>query len=96
MNTKLKFFFLSILKRMEIVNRSLGNLLCCPIGDHVTTWYQILPMAKFTYNSSVNISIGCNLFEIVTDMLSKKPIDLVPLPLKATPSVEANVYSTHI
>ncbi|RVW30177.1 Transposon Ty3-I Gag-Pol polyprotein [Vitis vinifera] len=40
--------------------------------------------------SLVNGSTGCNPFEIVAGFLPKKPIDLVPLPMEAQPSVEAD------
>ena len=41
-------------------------------------------------HTTVNRSTGCNPFEIVAGFLPKKPIDLVPLPMEAQPSVEAD------
>ena len=32
----------------EVVNRSLGNLLKCLIGENVKTWESILPIAQFS------------------------------------------------
>lgn len=40
----------------EVVNRSIGQLLQCLVRDHITTCDQVLPMAEFTYNNSVNRS----------------------------------------
>ncbi|KAH7533414.1 hypothetical protein FEM48_Zijuj04G0128200 [Ziziphus jujuba var. spinosa] len=53
-------------------------------------------MAEFAYNSSINRSTGRSPFEIVTGMLPRKPIDLVPLPLAARPSAEAETFGRHI
>ncbi|KAH7537757.1 hypothetical protein FEM48_Zijuj03G0126800 [Ziziphus jujuba var. spinosa] len=53
-------------------------------------------MAEFAYNSSINRSTGRSPFEIVTEMLPRKPIDLVPLPLVARPSAEAETFGRHI
>ena len=38
----------------EVVNRSLGNLLRCLVGDHQGTLDLILPRAQFAYNNPVN------------------------------------------
>lgn len=37
----------------EVVNKNLSNLLRCLVSDHISSWYLILPTAKFTYNSLV-------------------------------------------
>ena len=50
----------------EVINYSLENLLCCLVRDHLTTWDQVLPMAEFAYNNSVNRSTGIPPFEAVT------------------------------
>eukprot|EP00268_Persea_americana_P065966 TRINITY_DN8890_c1_g1_i2.p1 TRINITY_DN8890_c1_g1~~TRINITY_DN8890_c1_g1_i2.p1 ORF type:complete len:101 (-),score=5.90 TRINITY_DN8890_c1_g1_i2:590-892(-) len=42
--------------KKEVVNRSLGNLQRCLVRDHLTTWDQVLHMAEFAYNNSVNRS----------------------------------------
>lgn len=49
----------------EVVNRSLGNILRCLTKEHRPTWDFILPQAEFTYNDSVNRSIGLTAFQIV-------------------------------
>ena len=66
LNTKLKFsldFHPQTNNHTEVVNQSLGDLLLCLVGEHITNWDQILPMADFAYNSLVNRS---------TSYLSKK------------------------
>ena len=73
-----------------------GDILRCLVGDHAASWDQILPMVKFTYNSSVNRSIGRIPFECVTSALPRKQVDLVPLPNTAHPSVEADAFAKHI
>ena len=50
------------------MNRSLGNLLRCLVGDKPSNWEVVLAQAKFAYNNFVNRSIGKTPFEIVTGM----------------------------
>nr|GEX89364.1 putative reverse transcriptase domain-containing protein [Tanacetum cinerariifolium] len=38
----------------EVVNKSLGNLLRCLVGDHVKAWDQKLCQAEFAHNHAVN------------------------------------------
>lgn len=42
----------------EIVNRSLGDLLRCIVGDKPRNWDLMLRTTEFAYNSSVNRSTG--------------------------------------
>ena len=68
-NTKLKFstaYHPQTDGQIEMVNRSLGQLLCCLVRDHITTWDQALPMDEFAYNNTVNRSTGISPFEAVT------------------------------
>ena len=48
-----------------MVNRSLGNLLRCLVGDKPKGWDLILPQAEFAYNNSVNRSTGRSPFQIM-------------------------------
>ena len=55
--TKLKFsmaFHPQTDGQTEVVNRSLGNLLRCLVGEVNRNWDSILPTAQLAYNSSVN------------------------------------------
>ena len=38
----------------EVINRSLGNLLRCLVGESLENWDLLLPCAEFAYNNSVN------------------------------------------
>ena len=40
----------------KVINRSLGNLLRCLIGENLGNWDLLLPRAEFAYNNSVNRS----------------------------------------
>ena len=80
--TKLKFFAAyhpQIDGQTEVVNRSLGNLLRCLVGNHARTWDSILPIAQFAYNNSVNRTIGMSPFEVVHGYKARKPLDLLPM-----------------
>jgi transposase InsO family protein len=54
--------------KMEVVNRSLGDLLRSLVTKQHSQWDHILPHAKFTYNDSININIGKIPFQIVYGM----------------------------
>nr|GEX33759.1 RNA-directed DNA polymerase [Tanacetum cinerariifolium] len=64
----------------EVVKRSLRNLLRSLIRDNAKQWDLILPQAEFTYNRSVNCTIGKSPFEVVYRWNSITPLDLVPVP----------------
>ena len=49
----------------KVINRSLGNLLRCLVGDKPKGWDLILPQVEFSYNNSINKSIGRSPFQIV-------------------------------
>ena len=46
------------------MNKSLGNLLRCLVGDKHNIWDMVLAQAKFAYNNYVNRSIGKTTFDI--------------------------------
>ena len=62
-----------------MVNRSLGNLLQCLVGEANQNWDSILPTTQLAYNSSVNRSIGASPFEVVHGYIPRKPLDLLPM-----------------
>ena len=80
----------------EIVNRSLGNLLRCLVGESLGNWDLLLSRAEFAYNSSVNRSTGKSPFEIVHGYKPRKPLDLLPLPPNTRVSESAESYAQHI
>ncbi|KAK8916151.1 hypothetical protein KSP39_PZI023352 [Platanthera zijinensis] len=80
----------------EVVNRSLGNLLRCLVGERVSSWDLDLPVAEFAYNSSVNRTTGLSPFHIVSGYDPRKPIDLIPSPLESRPSESAESFAQHL
>lgn len=99
LNTKLKFstaYHPQTDGQTEVVNRSLGDLLRCLVGEHISTWDRVLPIAEFAYNSSVNRSTGHSPFEIVTGYTPRKPIDLVTLPPESRTSESAESFAQHL
>jgi hypothetical protein len=44
--------------QIEVVNRSLGDLLRSLVTEHHSSWDNVLPQAEFAYNDSVNRSTG--------------------------------------
>ena len=63
-----------------MVNRSLGNLFQCLVGEANQNWDSILPTAQLAYNSFVNRSIGASPFEVMHGYTPRKPLDLWPCP----------------
>ena len=79
MGIELKFsstFHPQIDGQTEVVNRSLGNLLRCLVGNKPSNWEMVLAQAEFAYNNSVNRSTGKTPFEIVTGMKPRGVSDL--------------------
>ncbi|GJS03754.1 putative CCCH-type zinc finger family protein [Tanacetum coccineum] len=68
----------------ETVNRSLGNLLRCLVGDNIRQWDLVLPQAEFAYNRSCSQTTGKSPFEVVYGCNPLSPLDLVPLPINST------------
>ena len=96
LETKLKFssvYHTQTDGQTEVVNRSLGNLLRCLIGEHMGNWDLLLSRAEFAYNSSVNRSIGMSPFEVVHRYQPRKSIDLIPLPMHARISESAESFA---
>jgi hypothetical protein len=52
----------------KLVSRSLGDLLGSLVTEHHSQWDNILPQTEFSYNNSVNISIGQSPFQVVYGM----------------------------
>ena len=99
MGIKLKFsttFHPQTDGQIEVVNRSLGNLLRCLVGEANQNWDSILPIAQLAYNSSINRSIGANPFEVVHGYTPKKPLDLLPMSPHVRISESAKVFARHI
>ena len=82
--------------QIEVVNRSLGNLLWCLVGEVNRNWDSILPTAQLAYNSSANRSIGTSPFEVVHGCTPRKPLDLLPMSPHVRISESAEAFARHI
>lgn len=82
--------------QIEVVNRSLGNLLRCLVGDKPGNWDLVLPIAEFAYNNSVNRSTSHSPFEMVQGFSPRQPLDLIPLPPDFHPAASAQAFANHI
>ncbi|XP_075640578.1 uncharacterized protein LOC142612363 [Castanea sativa] len=97
--TKLKFFTAfhpQTDSQTEVVDRNLGNLLRCLVGEANQNWDSILPIAQLAYNSSVNRSIGASPFEVVHGYTPRKPLDLLPMSLNVRISESVEAFAQHI
>ena len=64
----------------EVVNRSLGNLLRCLVGDNIKTWDTKLCQAEFAHNHAANRSTGFSPFHVVFGLVPRGPLDLSTTP----------------
>ena len=64
----------------EVVDRSLGDLLRCLIGENRKQWEVVVAQAKFAYNYSKNRTTGKCPFEVVYGKQPMHLYDLAPLP----------------
>ena len=64
----------------EVINRALGDLLRCLVGDNICSWDSVLFQAEFAQNHAVNRSTGYSPFHVVYGFLPRGPIDLSIAP----------------
>jgi hypothetical protein len=80
-----------------VVNQSLGNLLRSLSGEKPMQWDLVLAQDEFSYNDSVNQSVGKSPFHIVYGISPKGVVDLVKLPnLEDRRSVDASDFTEGI
>lgn len=82
--------------QIEVMNRSLGMLLRCLVGENLRACDIVLSTAVFTYNNSVNRIIGLSPFEIVTSYRPRAPIGLIPMSVSHRPFESASAFASHI
>ncbi|GKC62688.1 putative reverse transcriptase domain-containing protein [Tanacetum coccineum] len=68
----------------EVVNRSLGNMLRCLVGDHVKAWDQKLCQVEFAHNHAINQSTRFSPFQVVYFAQPRGPLDLMTLPVSSS------------
>lgn len=64
----------------EVVNRSLGNMLRCLVGDNLKSWDSILCQEEFAHNHAHNRSLGFSPFKVVYGLVPRGPLALTDLP----------------
>lgn len=64
----------------EVVNRSLGNMLRCLVGDNVRSWDSVLCQAEFAHNHAHNRSLGYSPFKVVYGVVPRGPLSLATTP----------------
>ena len=79
-----------------MVNRSLGNLLRCLVGDKPKGWDLILPQVEFTYNNSINRSIGRSPFQIIYGSSPRTAPELRKIEEGERTSAKAEEFAKHI
>ena len=82
--------------QIEIVNRSLGNLLRTLVGEYIESWDLKLSIAEFAYNSSVNSTTGKSSHEIVYGFRPRQPIDLISMVDHYRVSESAPSFAMHM
>lgn len=65
---------------MEVVNRTLGNLLCCLVQDQPKSWDDVLIQAELAFNFLHNFSIGRSPFSIVYTKIPNPIVDVAVIP----------------
>lgn len=64
----------------EVINRSLGDMLRCLVGNHIRSWDSILCQAEFAFNHAVNRSTSFSPFRVVYGVVPRGPLDLGLVP----------------
>lgn len=80
----------------EVTNRSLGNLLCCLVGDAIKSWDSKLPQAEFAHNHAVNRNSGFSPFQVIYGFVPRGPVDLSTLPDQSRIHGEAGTFIDNI
>lgn len=60
----------------EVVNRSLGDLLWCLVGNNIKSWDKVLCQAEFAHNYVVNCSTLFRPFRVVFGLVLRGPLAL--------------------
>ena len=80
----------------KVVNRSLGNLLRCLVGENTLAWDQKLSQAEFAHTHAINWSTGFSPFQVVYSVIPRGLLDLLPLPNKTRIHGKAGDFVEHL
>jgi len=83
-------------RQIEVVNLTLGNLLCYIAGDKPKQWDLALAHAEFAYNNMVNWSTGKALFEVIYGRTARLAVNLAALPKLLGASVAAEYLAKRV
>ena len=83
-------------RKIEVVNRSLGNLLRSLIGNHPKQWDQLLAQVEYAYNDSPNRSTSKITFQIVYGMHSRGMHELRDLGTAEKRSADGEPFANAI
>jgi hypothetical protein len=78
-------------EQIEVVNKSLGNLLRSLVTEQGRQWDQILAQTEFAFNNSVNRSIGKIPFEIVYERQPRGIAELIEFNQMNSGALEQNI-----
>ena len=79
-----------------MVNRSLGNLLRCLVGDNPKGWDLILPQEKFSYNNFVNRSTSRSPFQIVYWSIQRTSLELRKIEQGERTGADVEDFAKHV
>jgi hypothetical protein len=79
--------------KIEVVNRSLGDLLRSLVTENHNSWDNVLPQEKFAYNNSVNRRTGKIPFEIVYGRQTRRVSELRDSEQIMTKSASAEEFA---
>ena len=67
--------------QIEVVNRTLRQMLRCFISGNPRVWEDLLPRVEFAYNRVVNSITSHSPLEVVYGFNPLTPLDLLPIPI---------------